>query len=87
MPCRKKISALEERLRPPIDMPKLSISCKAALFPRATALENAVAYVRFTTRTTAVSAYGQRACAARRANRQCGAGESTYEVNYNFEAG
>ena len=35
---------------------------------------------RCTTRTTAVSADGQRACAARRANRQWGAGESIWEV-------
>ena len=43
---------------------------------------NAFAYVRFTTRATAVSAYGQRGGAARRANRQGGAGESTYDVRF-----
>ena len=63
-------------------MPKLSIFCKAALSPQDKRIRNAFAYVRFTTRTTAVSAYGQRACAARRANRQCGAGESTYDVRF-----
>ena len=35
---------------------------------------------RCTTRTTAVSADGQRACVARRANRQGGAGESIWGI-------
>ena len=45
-------------------------------------IRKCVCHVRLTTHTTAVSAYGQRVSAARKANRQGGAGESIYDVRF-----